>query len=376
MRKYMLSIFLAVSIITCGSLSVVFGQQVPTLKNNVVLRLNPTEANPRNSEGSFITLKDGKILFVYSHYTSGNGGDHDPAHLAGRVSTDGGKTWTPSDRLILDNEGGMNVMSVSLLRLKNGEIALFYLRKNSTNDCLPYVRFSTDEAKTWSEPTQCITEQEGYFVLNNDRVIQLTNGRLLMAVALHKNINAKMSGNGNLFSYYSDDNGRSWSPSTEALAPEGIITQEPGVVELKDGKIMMFIRATGGSQLVAYSSDSGETWTTAVPYNLQSPLSPASIERIPSTGDLFAIWNDNDGSIVEIKDKRTPLTIAISKDDGKTWLLKKNIEIDPDGWYCYMGIHFDKKNVLLSYCAGSQKKQTHLSVTDIALLSLEDIYSK
>ena len=166
------------------------------MKNNVVLKLDPSASNPRNSEGSFVTLKDGKILFVYSHYTSGNGGDHDPAHLASRISADGGKTWTQQDARVLDNEGGMNVMSVSLLRLKNGEIALFYLRKNTVQDCIPYVRFSKDEAKTWSEPVKCITDKEGYFVLNNDRVIQLKSGRLLMAVALHKNTKTQFSGKG------------------------------------------------------------------------------------------------------------------------------------------------------------------------------------
>ncbi len=374
MKKHFLSICLAVCSLSLAAVSDVQAQQVPYMKNNVVLKLDPSASNPRNSEGSFVTLKDGKILFVYSHYTSGNGGDHDPAHLASRISADGGKTWTQQDARVLDNEGGMNVMSVSLLRLKNGEIALFYLRKNTVQDCIPYVRFSKDEAKTWSEPVKCITDKEGYFVLNNDRVIQLKSGRLLMAVALHKNTKTQFSGKGHLYAYYSDDNGRTWRSSSEAEAPSEIVTQEPGVVELKNGDVMMFIRATSGKQFVSYSKDKGATWSYAKPYNLKSPLSPASIERIPSTGDLFAIWNNNDGSDPKTKDKRTPLTVAISKDDGKTWQKVKNIEIDPDGWYCYMGIHFDKKNVLLSYCAGSQKANSYLNVTDVALLSLTDIY--
>lgn len=374
MKKHFLSICLAACSLSLAAVSDVQAQQVPYMKNNVVLKLDPSASNPRNSEGSFVTLKDGKILFVYSHYTSGNGGDHDPAHLASRISADGGKTWTQQDARVLDNEGGMNVMSVSLLRLKNGEIALFYLRKNTVQDCIPYVRFSKDEAKTWSEPVKCITDKEGYFVLNNDRVIQLKSGRLLMAVALHKNTKTQFSGKGHLYSYYSDDNGRTWRSSSEAEAPSEIVTQEPGVVELKNGDVMMFIRATSGKQFVSYSKDKGATWSYAKPYNLKSPLSPASIERIPITGDLFAIWNNNDGSDPKIKDKRTPLTVAISKDDGKTWQKVKNIEIDPDGWYCYMGIHFNKKNVLLSYCAGSQKANSYLNVTDVALLSLTDIY--
>ena len=34
----------------------------------VVLELAPGTGNPRNSEGAFLELKDGKILFVYSHF--------------------------------------------------------------------------------------------------------------------------------------------------------------------------------------------------------------------------------------------------------------------------------------------------------------------
>ncbi|MBA7571657.1 hypothetical protein ES708_13423 [subsurface metagenome] len=94
----------------------------------ITLRLEPQQGNPRNSEGDFIQLKDGRILFIYTHFTGGSG-DHACAYLAGRYSSDGGKTWTKEDVIILPNEGGMNIMSVSLLRLNNGELALFYLRK-------------------------------------------------------------------------------------------------------------------------------------------------------------------------------------------------------------------------------------------------------
>lgn len=145
--------------------------------NKVVLQLPPGENNPRNSEGDFITLKDGRILFIYSHYTGTSTSDHAPAYLAGRYSDDGGNTWSNRDFMVLENEGGMNVMSVSLLRLINGNIALFYLRKNSEEDCIPMMRISTDEAKTWSEPVACITDKKGYFVLNNNRVIQLVRRR-------------------------------------------------------------------------------------------------------------------------------------------------------------------------------------------------------
>ena len=95
-----------------------------------------------------------------------------------------GKSWTREDAIILPNEGGMNIMSVSLLRLNNGEVALFYLRKNSESDCIPFMRISADEAKTWSEPIRCM-DADGYHVVNNDRFVQLQNGRIIYPTALH-----------------------------------------------------------------------------------------------------------------------------------------------------------------------------------------------
>lgn len=350
------------------------GTNKNSFKSSLVLKLDPGRDNPRNSEGAFITLKDNRVLFIYSKYSGRGSGDHDPAFLASRYSADGGKTWSDKDELIIDKEGAMNVMSVSLLRLKNGDIALFYLKKNSTSDCIPVMRISRDETKTWTKPIQCITDKKGYFVLNNDRVIQLKSGRLLMAVALHRTPESEWSEKAQIWSYFSDDNGLTWSPGKQVPTPEKIITQEPGVVELKNNDILMFIRSSSGEQLYSYSKDQGATWSVAESSNIKSPLSPASIKRIPQTKDLFLVWNNNDGSNSAIRGERTPLALAISKDEGKTWKNVKTIENDPDGWYCYIAIHFYKDDILLGYCAGSQSKRTHLSVTNISRLNIKQIY--
>lgn len=344
---------------------------------HTTLSLNPSKDNPRNSEGDFITLEDGRIMFIYSHYTGSSSSDHAPAYLAARFSDDGGKTWTQNDEIIVENEGRMNVMSVSLLRLQNGKIALFYSRKNSTEDCIPMMRISEDEAKSWSEPTQCITDKKGYFVLNNDRVIQLESGRLLMPVALHQVSGGKWMNKADLFSYYSDNNGVTWFSSSKVPDNTAIITQEPGLIELKDGRIMMYIRANAGFQQLSFSTDRGQTWSHIQTSNIPSPLSPATIEKIQGTNDWLLVWNNNDGSNLIIKNKRTPLTLAISKDEGKTWEKIKNIQNDSDGWYCYIAIHFvNKEDILLSYCAGSQSQNTHLSITDITLVNKKWIYNK
>ena len=100
-----------------------------------VLELPPGPENPRNSEGDFAVLKDGSVLFAYTHYTTGTGDDNDPACLRSRISRDGGLTWSAESGTVVPNEGGLNVMRASFLRLKDGSLALFYGRKNSQTDC-------------------------------------------------------------------------------------------------------------------------------------------------------------------------------------------------------------------------------------------------
>lgn len=339
-----------------------------------VLLLPYGQDNPRNSEGDFIELKNGDLLFVYSRYYGTSSSDHATAYLASRLSKDGGKTWTDEDVVVLQNEGGMNVMSVSLLRLQNGEIGLFYLRKNSVEDCKPMLRISRDEGKTWGPPTSCIPDKEGYFVLNNDRVIQLDNGRLLLAVAQHNFPGGKFSGFGILYAYYSDDNGVTWQSSEEVMNPDSIIFQEPGLVQLDNGDVLMFIRSGAGVQCFTKSTDGGKTWSVPTKSQLVSPVSPATIERIPSTGDLVAVWNNNLSLDTKISRQRTPLNVAISKDEGVSWSKVKTLESDPDGWYCYTAMQFVDDVMLLGYCAGNQSNKTHLSTTRVTRLGIDWLY--
>jgi hypothetical protein len=338
--------------------------------------LPPGPNNPRNSEGDFIQLKDGRILFVYTHFTGG-GGDNAAAHLAGRLSRDGGRTWSDKDVLILENEGNMNIMSVSLLRLQSGEIALFYLVKNSWSDCRPRMRISRDEAKTWSEPVECIQESEmGYYVMNNDRAVQLASGRILLPVALHNtpeqdHYNAAAV----ICCYLSDDKGQSWRRSKSAQRGERMTLQEPGVVTLKDGRLMMFCRTPHGSQYVAYSADQGDTWSEFEPSNIISPLSPATIERIPATGDLLLVWNNHAHIAPSLRGKRTPLTVSLSRDEGRTWERVQTLEDDPHGWYCYTAMAFVGDHVLLGHCAGDRRKNG-LATTQITRFPLAWLYGE
>jgi sialidase-1 len=331
------------------------------VENAVTLNIEPDKEHPRNSEGSFVTLKSGRILFCYSQFYGG-GADESAARIAAIHSDDDGRTWS-APQTMFENAGGNNTMSVSLLRLRSGRIAVFYLIKNSWLDCRPYVRISTDEAQTWSEP-RLMVEAPGYFVMNNDRVVQLGTGRLVAPVSFHRarasdpSSSRSFDGRGLVLWYLSDDEGATWrEAATWWAAPQACSSglQEPGAVELADGKLFSWSRTSLGAQYGFRSADAGRTWSAPEPTELKSPASPASIKRLPGSADLLGIFNDHSGRFEFAKGKRTPLVAAISSDGGRTWPLRKVLEGDPGGWYCYTAIHFVDDAVLLAYCAGDQK---------------------
>ena len=59
-----------------------------------ILDLAPSQINNRNSEGSFIALKNGDILFVYTRYGGAGHYDHCTADLYGMISSDDGESFS------------------------------------------------------------------------------------------------------------------------------------------------------------------------------------------------------------------------------------------------------------------------------------------
>lgn len=361
------------------------------MNSEIVLSLDHGPDNPRNSEGAFATLADGRILFAYSHYYGeGGGGDADRARIGSRVSADGGRTWSATDETLVENEGKYNIMSVSMLRLQDGRIAMWYLRKNAVDDCRLMMRTSRNEGKTWSRASLCIPAP-GYFVVNNDRVIQLRSGRLVVPAAFHRvklcspsHIYADYEQRGVAMFFLSDDCGKSWREAKDWWAlpvRSGNGLQEPGAVELPDGRLYAYCRTDQGCQYELFSDDEGETWTPPRPSGFQAPLSPLSIKRIPGTDTLFAVWNDHSGQLAPVRKEdvgfhskswgRTPLVSAVSRDGGKTWEGHRLLESDPDRGFCYTAIHFAGDAVLLAYCCGGGNRGHVLQDLCIRRVELE-----
>ncbi len=287
--------------------------------------------NPRNSEAAIIPLKDGSLLLGWTEFYAGNGADHGPARISGKVSRDRGRTWGEKYTLI-ENDGGCNVMEVNFIRLRDDRIALLYCQKNSeSSDCRVMMRTSNDEGATWG-PAQQISPAGKYTGLTNGRCIRLKSGRILL----------EAYENGDSYCYLSDDEGANWRESQRLKPGDG--SWEPACIELNDGRVLMLMRTQLGGQYQSISNDGGETWSEPVSTQLKGTAAPVSISRIPTTKDLLAIWNHNTDPA-----KRNPLTAAISKDEGKTWESFRNIEDNPNDAWAYPAVTWIGDQALLTY---------------------------
>jgi len=315
-----------------------------------VVKIPKGPYGPRGMPGDIIELKNGTLLMCYTMTPS-----HGPAPhgIVGRKSLDKGKTWSEPFSLVPNPQAPSTkgyYCHPSFLRLANGDILLSYIY---AVEALPYYghnyyKRSNNEGLTWSEPF-ILTPHPGYVIMHNAKLMKLSTGRIIAPTEYKARWPSTEDHNGYVsLVFYSDDQGYSWQKAKNAIDMDPHEAQEPHVVELKDGRLLLIFRTYSGCLGRAYSTDKGETWSKGeLVQELKLPRSGAvTVVRIPSTGDLLLIriTGGKDG-------KRSPLTSAISKDEGATWTNERHIAADPDGDYGYQSVTFVGDVAVMSYHA-------------------------
>ena len=315
---------------------------------------------PRNSEGSVAIFPDGRWLLAWTAFY---GGFHDssPAHIMGKWSSDKGETWG-EPFVLVENHGNRNVMAACIAVLRDGSVGLHY---NSTDDescskSWPFYRRSTDGGQTFSPYTAMVDMERWRGFPVNQRLLELSSGRLLVPLSLGS-MSGTETGWGVVVAAYSDDMGESWKLSSNTVSVMGTVEQggsmpngveEPVAFEKRDGTIMFLMRNRLGTIYAAESSDGGETLSESYDTGLESPTAPSSVGRIPSTGDVLLVWNKARPNVPGSGDPRTPLTSAISRDEGKTWGNFNDLAADTNRTYMYPALAFDGDTVLVLYSEG------------------------
>ena len=272
-----------------------------------------------------------------------------------RKSDDGGRTWRKLYPFARSEGAPTSGGGTNPLRLKDGRLMNVWsapaqnILSNKLGAANFYVSFSKDEGKTW-EGKVPLSEDNRRLYLMNDRPIRLSTGRILVSFSIHPNelLGKKLETVGWVNAFYSDDEGQTWHEGLWLKTTVADQLCEPTTFECKDGTIKMLARTGKGYLYETESRDGGETWCTERPTTLKSPCAPYFLRKDPYTGWVFIAW-DNSFPGPQHQYPRSPLSLGVSRDDGKTWEFICDIENDPMSSYGYPSIFFTKDEILVSY---------------------------
>ncbi len=358
------------------------------LSSELKAMLRPGPGNPRNSEGSFLRLDDGRIAFAFSRYVGTSYDDHARCNICVIYSHDDGETWdTEHVETLVDaiQYGVQNVMSVSLIRLNNGDIGLFYIKKGSSGISSQYMlrRYRGDFSQLLSEVLCFPGNYDAYYVVNNDRVLCMQNGTLVVPTAYHltsmrEGVN-HFDGRGVVHTFSSEDDGVTWKENRGTISLDDGYSatglQEPGLLELMGGVLYCYCRTDRMWQYETVSLDQGKNWFRAQPSKFASPDSPMLIKKNPYSGKFYAIWNPIPKypyrQCKSYSWGREPLVMADSE-DGVNFGNCLDIETDTARGYCYPAMYFlDEKTMLIAYCNGGEADGCVLNSTAIRKIVLK-----
>lgn len=176
-------------------------------------------------------------------------------------------------------------------------------------------RASDDSGRTWG-PVKVMRDKRGWMFRNHP--ITLSDGRVILpAYSERKWCTEFMVSGGGVF-----------RPLAEVCSKPGNI--QAAVAELEPGHLYATMRTggwKGGGRLwETRSRDGGRTWDEPRKTDLPNPNAGTDMIKLKS-GRLLLAFNNS-------PHKRTPLSLAVSDDGGKSWRVVRDVEDGP-GEYSY-----------------------------------------
>jgi len=296
--------------------------------------------HPRHSEATLIELADGRLLIAWQEYLASDllGEDNAPNRIVAATSNDGGVTWDERIVLVRTPPGCVNVYSPSFVRLNTGEVLLVYfLFEEQGAGLVPvttaHVLRSRDEGHSFESYSSAWTRQP--YSSASSVAVLLSSGRIILPVSRQMGKDWSPTDHFVAGCVFSDDAGHTWAEGSGWIDLPLRGAMEPHVAELMNGGLMMAMRTQLGSVFASLSADGGVTWTKAQTTGLRSPESCPEILRLPGRPELIMIWNDSpyDPTWPSHFGRRSPLSVAISRDNGLTWSRSRDIMTDPNRCY-------------------------------------------
>ena len=278
----------------------------------------------------FTILDDGRIFCVCFYGTKES---HDDVRIFGTFrETDG--TW--SEPFPISEDDGIAHWNPVLFQRNDGTHMLFYKIGKKIPYWKTYCRISKDNCKTWSDSFELVSGDEtgGRGPVRN-KAIYLSDGSILAPASTEQ-------GEWRCFFDRSTDNGKTWTRTDylsiqkdmqgkyESLDGHGII--QPTVWQSEDG-FHALMRSTEGW---IYRTDSIDTIHWCEPYKTSVPNNNKGIDLAQTPdGRLFLVCTP-----IGIDNVRTPLSLLVSSDNGKSFSLYSQLETTATGKFLYPAVRY------------------------------------
>jgi sialidase-1 len=287
---------------------------------------------------SAIVTSKGTVL-AFCEGRRGSRSDTGDIDLVLKRSADGGATWGPLQVVwddgpntcgnpcpVVDRDTGTIWMLMTHNLGEDHEAKIIDRTAKGTRTA--WVSQSSDDGVSWSKPVE-ITSQakkpEWTWIATGPGVgIQTKSGRLVIPCD-HVEAGTKKGGSHVI---WSGDHGASWTLG-------GAITggvNECQVAERADGSLLLNMRNYGTSsreRAVATSADGGATWSElSHDAALIEPACQASILRQSWEPSRLLFSNPAD------RKARVRMTVRLSRDEGKTWPVAKELGGGPAAYSC------------------------------------------
>lgn len=270
----------------------------------------PTPELPMSHASSVLVLPDGEILCAW--YAGSREGARDVKIYLSRRDPETGRWSAPT--VIADTPDRSEGNPVLYLD-EQGKLWLYFVTIHGLNWAWAKIKAqsSRDAGRTWSPVTVLGPPFPKRGWMTRSHLLRLRDGRLLLPLYDERRWRS-------LF-LVSADQGGSWRLSGEIRTRPGNL--QPSVVERPDGSLLALMRHHGkpGRIWKSVSVDQGQTWSSAELLELPNPNAGIDLAELPN-GHLVLAFNNS-------ATKRSPLSLALSEDGGRTWPWVRDLETEP-----------------------------------------------
>ncbi|MHC4352703.1 MAG: sialidase family protein [Planctomycetota bacterium] len=257
---------------------------------------------------------------LYIAYYGGSGEYGDDTAVYGSRLRVGETQWT--EPRVIANTPDRGEGNPVVWQAPDGRVWLFYVNRygETWSNARVKGKISDDGGQTWSDSFM-LNFEEGTMV--RGQPIVLNNGDYLLPMYYETGDDREKTASATC-SYFMryDPKTKVWTETNRIKSPMGNLQAQ--VVQLTDNYLIAYIRRGGdflptdrGYTLRSESRDGGHTWSDAVETKFLNPNSAVDFIKLHN-GHLLLVYNDN-------MNDRTPLTVTVSTDGDKTYPYRRDI---------------------------------------------------